>query len=314
MPEHAAAGRGAATAPCRRRRLPRALLAVTLLLLALAGCTGGFLQPDAIDHDHPARYGLWHDEVRFATSGGQRLRGWFLPARGVPLGTVVWFQDGTGNLTTSLQAAKWLPYEGYHVLLFDYRGFGGSPGEDDLALAAQDGAAALRFIRGHKAVDAQRLIVYGRGVGALLAVRAMAESGTDGIRLAIVEDGFRSFREVVRLRLDSHILTWAFQYPVAYLFFSDEEGADAALPAMAGLPLLALHGEYNETVPPAAGRQLFNAWPSPDKTWWTVPAGTHLSAEDSTRYIWQEQILAKLQTLFPEPLPPRGYTLPKADE
>ena len=297
----------------RARRLPRVRL-LTALLLTLAGCTGGFLQPDAIDHDHPARHGLWHDEVRFATANGQRLRGWFLPARGVPLGTVVWFQDGTGNLTRGLHAAKWLPYEGYHVLLFDYRGFGASPGDADLALAARDGAAALRFIRGHKPVDPGKLIVYGRGVGAVLAIRAMAAAGTDGIRLVIVEDGFRSFREVVRLRLDSHVLTWAFQYPVAYGFFSDDEGTDAALPAMAGLPLLALHGEVNETIPPDAGRQLFAAWPHPDKTWWTVPAGGHLSAGNSTRYIWQEQILARLQTLFPEPLPPRGYTLPNDNE
>ncbi len=65
--------------------------------------------------------------------------------------------------------------QGYAVLLFDYRGYGGNKGvptEEGLAL---DARAARRYLESRPGIDPQRIVYFGESLGAAVAVRLAVE-------------------------------------------------------------------------------------------------------------------------------------------
>ena len=282
------------------------------VLLGPAACTNGLLQPLRDARHHPEDFGLWQDEVTFATAGGARLRGWFIATPGRARATVVFFQDARGNMSRNLPAAIWLVRAGFNLFIFDYRGFGASPGTADMGHAVQDGAAALEAVRGIKAVQRDALLVYGQGIGGALAIGALRAAGTAGVRLLIVEDGFASFRETARLKLAAHPLTWAFQYPVAWLFFSDQHSPVTTLRGLDAPPLLVVHGEANAEVSLEAGRELAQIYPNADKAFWSVPAGQHLETFKWSGP-WRRKLLAHIAAHLPPDPAPNTQDAPRYD-
>ena len=100
-----------------------------------------------------------------------------------------------------------------------------------------------------------------------------------------------SYREVVRLILDRGWLTWPFQYPVAYGLFTDSLSPRQALPALAALPLLVVHGDADRVIPIEAGRQLYEAFPGKDKAFWPIPGADHIEAFSPPASPWREPLL-----------------------
>jgi hypothetical protein len=267
----------------------------------LVSCDGVFFQPDSRRYLTPEQYGLWHEEVRFRSADGTVLSGWFLPAKGRMLGTVIHFHGNAANITNHLYAVRWLPGAGYAVFLFDYRGYGDSDGTPSREGAIADGVAAINYVRGRKDVDPRRLVVYGQSLGGALAISAVARAGTEGIRALVVEATFLSYRDVVRQILASGWLTWPFQYPVAYAFFTDRFSPKDDLGAVSHLPFLVIHGEADRTVPYAAGRALYEAFPGKDKEFWSVPAAGHMEIFGTAGSPWRDQLTAWLAKRLGKP-------------
>lgn len=75
-------------------------------LFLLQGCfNSAFYYPDQVQIETPAHYHLRFEEVFFNSSDGTRLFGWFVPAKGEAVGTVVHFHGNHGNQTYCLQDA-----------------------------------------------------------------------------------------------------------------------------------------------------------------------------------------------------------------
>ena len=244
--------------------------------LALSGCDAVFFQPNNNFYYAPPQFGLRFEEVRFDSEDGTRLHAWFLPAAPPVRGTIIFFHGNAANISNHLVAVRWLPPAGYSVLLFDYRGYGKSEGFPDRASAIADGAAAIRYVRKRPDVDARRLIVYGQSLGGALAMSALAEAGTEGVRALVVESSFRSYREIARLKMDEHWLSWPFQFPLSWLLFSDDLSPTGIMPRLAGVPTLVVHRTLDNTVPFEAGRRLYDSLPSPGKTFWAVEGEGHI--------------------------------------
>lgn len=98
----------------------------------------------------PADIGLAYEDVRFTCEDGVTLSGWLIPSGRETRGTVVLMHGFSGHRLPWLGGfVPWLQRR-YHVLLFDFRGHGGS--DDALislgTLEQRDVAAAVRFLQG----------------------------------------------------------------------------------------------------------------------------------------------------------------------
>jgi pimeloyl-ACP methyl ester carboxylesterase len=87
-----------------------------------------------------------HD-VKLMTSDGLQLEAWYIPARSSASTFTVLVANGNAG-ARSLRAplARALANQGFGVLLFDYRGYGGNPGSPSDEGLARDVRAARQFL------------------------------------------------------------------------------------------------------------------------------------------------------------------------
>jgi hypothetical protein len=224
-------------------------------------------------------------------SGGRELSAWWQPPSR-PGAPVVLMLHGNGeNLETMRRAGLFAEFArlGAGVLAIDYPGYGrseGIPGEQAnveaaesawtwLAAHASDGTA-VSYTAGPKVVAGWSL---GAAVATPLAARRRGE--VDGL---ILMSGWNRLVDVAGLHFPHWIVAAALP----------ERYDSAAAASNVTCPSLAIHGERDDLIPAALGRQLFAALPEP-KRWVEVRGAGHndLLGRPET---WQE-VEAFLQRL-----------------
>jgi fermentation-respiration switch protein FrsA (DUF1100 family) len=257
--------------------LRHALPILAGLALALGGCTGLIFQPMQELVLTPDQIGLDYREVDFRAADGVRLHGWFLPARAPRRGSILFLHGNAQNISTHIASVGWLPAVGFDVLLFDYRGYGRSEGSPSLAGLHLDVEAALETLLAWPGIDPDRVVVLGQSLGAAVAITALASSSRRRqVQALIVEGAFTSYRELAREKLAGFWLTWPVQVPLG-LTIDDGYRPIDAIAELAPMPLLIVHGEEDQVVPPDHAIALYEA-ARPPKTLWLVPAAGHIGA------------------------------------
>src|SRR5258706_90463 len=142
---------------------------VLTLALAVNACTNLFFQPHHFQVLSPERFGLEYEDVTFTSSDGVELHGWFLPAEGPALGTVLQLHGNAENISTHFTSVAWMPAEGFNVFAIDYRGYGASEGVATLEGVQLDIDAAMRTLLARGDVDKNRIVIYGQSLGGALA-------------------------------------------------------------------------------------------------------------------------------------------------
>jgi predicted alpha/beta hydrolase len=111
--------------------------------------------------DVPAPREIGFDDVEpvsFDTIDGLRLNAWFVRARGPsPRPAVLVLNGNAGNRSRRTLAAA-LRRAGLHVLLTDYRGYGGNPGAPSERGLAADAAAAHQIHARRADVDTEQIV------------------------------------------------------------------------------------------------------------------------------------------------------------
>lgn len=123
-------------------------------------------------------------DVRLTTLDGLTLGAWFVPAAGRDLGYTVLVANGNGgdrSIRADLAAA--LRDRGLSVLLFDYRGYGGNPGDPSAAGLALDVRAARAYLVDDLRISQQRLIYYGESLGGGVVTELALEHPPAGLLL-----------------------------------------------------------------------------------------------------------------------------------
>ena len=249
----------------------------------LAGCTNLFLQPNRVEYPFATALRYSREEVRIPTERGESLRAWLFGAvanqaarpdlvrapTSKAKGLIVQFHGNAENMTAHFRFLEWAPFEGYDLLAFDYRGYGGSPGVANVADANADARAAIRF-----AVDLARergepLIFYGQSLGGALMLRALEDSPPpQNLVLIVVESAFRSYREIAREKLDLSWLTRPFAW-LAYPLVSDRWSPGGAgmktLPP--NVPIIFIYSSDDPIVPINHGVELFAETREPKEFW-----------------------------------------------
>lgn len=259
----------------------RPRLAILLsCLLGLAGCTQFFFQPLAHHVYDPEHAGFAYDDVVFEASDGIKLHGWFFPAKGERLGSILFLHGNAENISTHFAGIAWATEGGFDAFIIDYRGYGLSEGAPDLEGLHLDVTAGLDSLLARPGIASEEIVVFGQSLGGSIALRAIADHPQkDSLAGLVVEGAFSDYRGIVRDKLGDFWLTWALQWPIS-LTIDDRYDPKAAAAAIAPLPLLVIHGQRDRVVPPHHGTTLFDAAGEP-KAIWQPKDADHIGAFNS---------------------------------
>jgi fermentation-respiration switch protein FrsA (DUF1100 family) len=204
---------------------------------------------------------LEFQDLFFTTADGVRLNGWFVPHRDASV-TLVWFHGNAGNISHRVENIKLLHEKvKINIFIFDYRGYGRSEGDISEAGTYQDGVAALEFVGKQLDVKAENLIIFGRSLGAAVAVEM---AGRHESRALILESPFVSIPEMAKSVFPL--------LPIGSLLQTRYDNLEKIAKIKGSL--LVLHGDRDEVIPYDHGRRVFNAAPGP-KDFYTISGASH---------------------------------------
>lgn len=246
-------------------------------VLALNACAERyyFFWPNKHQYLSPLDLGLRYESVVFHSHDGTQLHGWFIPATGTPIGTVIHFHGNNKNVSGHLHYVEWLPRAGYNVFLFDYRGYGRSEGSPSSQGMHEDCIAALAYIRSRPDVDNDKFIIFGQSLGGTYALTALAEAPKTGIRAVVIEATFTGQQDIAFEKIAHYPLPDSVLRGITRMVINDNHNARNALRTLSGIPILFIHGTADDVVNYHHGLDLFTMAHEP-KTFWTIPKGRHL--------------------------------------
>ncbi len=216
--------------------------------------------PDADLVGDPADYGLAFDDVSFTAEDGVELHGWFVP--GDSDVTWLWFHGNAGNISDRLENLRLLHDElGVSIFLIDYRGYGRSEGSPSEEGTYRDAQAALAYLLSRSDVDPDRIVYFGRSLGAGVAVELATRRPPYAL---ILESPVPSIPEMARYHYRFLPIGWL----IRTKYDSLSKIGDVRV------PLLVLHGDRDEVVPFKGGRKLFEAASEP-KQFYTIEDAGH---------------------------------------
>ena len=307
MPESVGAGTGpsrpaqadarTATRKRRWRRIKWSVRLVVVLLvigyLKFVGLDGKFYYPNTEVYGQPEDFGLTHEDVSFQTSDGLTLHGWFLPAVGEPHGTVVHFHGNAANITAHIGLIEWLPRAGYHVLMFDYRGFGRSEGHVTRAGTTRDGHAALDYALTRPEAAGLPLFFYGQSLGGAVAIVVAAERPE--VRAVVAESTFASYRGIAARQAQRLVhFGWLSRLLARATVSAGQDPIDVVA-RLAPRPLLVIAAEQDTICFPEQARELYEAAAEP-KSFWLVPGAEHLAVALAA----ERELTQRVTALFEE--------------
>ena len=197
----------------------------------------------------PDAAGLDHRDLAIETGDGERLHGWWVPARADRIGHVLLCHGNAGNVGDRVLHAALLTAAGFDVLLFDYRGYGRSTGRPGEEGTYSDARAAHDCLLAQSGVDPARVIYLGESLGGAVAVDLALDRPPAGL---VLLSAFASVRDIARAH-----------YPfIPAALVPDAYPTLRRIPDLAA-PLLVLHGERDEIVPLAHGQRILDAAPEP---------------------------------------------------
>jgi len=201
------------------------------------------------DRDWARLSGLPLEEVWFQTQDGLRLFGWYVPATGLPA-VLLWCHGNAGNIIHRLENLAALHRMGLSVFLFDYRGYGRSEGMPSEPGLYQDARAAYEVLAKAKQVPPERIVLFGRSLGAAVAGTLAGQQPAAGL---ILESAFPSVEALARYHY------WGL--PMHWLVGAEFNLADRL--RQLRLPVLVVHGDRDSLVPLRLGQAVFDAANSP---------------------------------------------------
>lgn len=229
-----------------------------VLILALVVCFSCFYQhienffvfyPQASLDSVPADWSLTYDDVYFDTEDGERLHGWFFPSKkDAPV--ILFCHGNAGNISHRLDNIKLLTEQNMQVFIFDYRGYGKSSGKPYETGLYKDGLAAYDFLANQRNVSPERLILFGRSLGAAISIEIALKRNVSAI---ILESAFTSSRGMAKTLFLFKIFA-----PLLPPHYNNLEKIGRIT-----VPKLIVHGEDDDIVPFSMGKEIYRTAQQP---------------------------------------------------
>jgi alpha-beta hydrolase superfamily lysophospholipase len=215
---------------------------------------------------------LGRAKVSFETEGAT-LRGWTFanPLQGGP--HVLFFNGSNAIIDHHESLYRSIAACGATVTTFDYRGLGFSGGTADVLQFRRDALTIYDHLA--QADPTASLVVFGFSMGSAMATYVASERAVAGMILAapiaLADEEFPSY---ARARgLSPAEIAQVTLADDAHLIFDE-----LRLVAESSAPLLVMHGDADELVPPAQGQELYAASPAENKRFVKLPGATHNDA------------------------------------
>ncbi len=136
------------------------------------------LQPAREYSRTPDEFGMKYEELTIPTPDGLKLYGWYFPCPTESKKYIIVSDDGIGNMADNLEIISMLLSAGYHVIAYDYRGYGKSadfeikPNVYIYPQFIKDLEAVIQFSR--KRFPTIKFDLYGIGIGAGISIGVAA--------------------------------------------------------------------------------------------------------------------------------------------
>jgi len=220
------------------------------------------------------------EEISFQTEDGLPLHGWFVPALGAIRFTVLVFNGNAGDRSYRAPLAAGLARKGLSVLLFDYRGYGGNPGNPSERGLVSDARAARAYLESRPDVDSDKIAYFGESLGAAVAVTLAVERAPAAL---ILRSPFTSLSDMGRLH-----------YPFLPTgpLLRDHFDSVGRIGRVA-YPVLIVAGERDQIVPLGQSRRLYDAISTTGRLV-VVPGADHNDYE----LLAGEQLIAEIARLL----------------
>jgi fermentation-respiration switch protein FrsA (DUF1100 family) len=216
--------------------------------------------PQTDFHMTPEQMGLPYESINFKAEDGTNLHGWFFPLP--ERSPVILFCHGNaGNMSHRLGNVQKLLSNGYQVFIYDYRGYGKSTGNPSRKGIYSDGLAAYDYLVKNRNVSPDRILLFGRSLGAAVAMEIAIQRPVNRL---ILESAFTSTKGLARtMPLFSLISPFL---PAHYNNLKKIERIT--------VPKLIIHGNRDQIIPFNMGEDLFEAAPEP-KAFYAVEGAGH---------------------------------------
>ena len=191
------------------------------------------------------------EDLTIPTDDGERLHGWWIPARAPTLGHVLLCHGNAGNVGDRVAHVALLTTAGFDVLSFDYRGYGRSSGRPSEHGSYLDARAARDALLRQDGVDRGRIRYLGESLGGAVALDLAIEHPPAGL---ILQSTFTSVRHMARLH-----------YPFIPRALVPDAYPSLQIIRRLRAPLLVLHGSDDPIVPLMDGEALYEAAPDPKR-------------------------------------------------
>ena len=202
----------------------------------------------------PADLKLAFEKVGVRTPDGLDLRGWFVPDGGTASvttqPTVLYFHDAGQTISDGLGAVRLFHELHFNVFLVDYRGFGESEGESSVAGLGLDALATYFHLIERRHVPPPRILLYGEGLGAAVAVELATKVKAAGL---ITEAAFTSLTE--KAEYAHPHLPWN-------LVFRHQLDTIRLIKTV-NMPVLLIHSDDDREIPFRHSERLFEAASNP---------------------------------------------------
>ena len=250
----------------------------------------------------PDGAGMPSEVVHFFSTDGICLEGWKIFSSANRPWILLCHGMGT-NRSDLIETAGTLHRAGFNLLLFDFRGHGGSEGQTTSFgwLERQDLEGALAFLGAQADVPPRPIGIYGISMGAAVAIQVAAADERIG---AIIADS-------PYLDLESAFGRYLALFyrippaPVLWLILATYRARFGAWPrrvsplttvrSISPRPLLLICGDQDARTPPRDVRRVFEAAGAPKDLWLIAGAG-HLQGLSLNPPTYQSRIVVFFQT------------------
>ncbi|EFK07562.1 phospholipase/carboxylesterase [delta proteobacterium NaphS2] len=203
---------------------------------------------------------LSYESISFEADDGTKLHGWFFPLP-EKRPVILFFHGNAGNISHRLKNIQKLLSIGFQVFIFDYRGYGKSSGTPSRKGIYSDGLAAYDYLLENRGVAPDRIILFGRSLGAAVATEIAIQKKADRL---ILESAFTSTKDLART-----MPLFALLSPFLPAHYNNLNKIRRL-----SIPKLIIHGNVDQIIPLQMGQVLFEAAAEP-KEYYAIDGAGH---------------------------------------